>query len=74
MEKIVIETYCPYYNLQKQEHAKQLVKTHFSTVKLRQYNPDHPAQSFTLVRHRSEPCCLIQIVEAISFLKKLTIT
>jgi TatD DNase family protein len=53
IEKMMIETDCPYCEIRKSSPAYQYIRTHFQYKPKEKYNPDF------LIRGRNEPCTIM---------------
>ena len=65
LDKLLIETDCPYCEIRKSSSAYQYVKTHYSYKHKNKWDPEY------LVRGRNEPCNLLQVLEAVSAIKEV---
>ncbi|CAG9318530.1 TATDN1 [Blepharisma stoltei] len=63
IQKIMLETDCPYCEIRKSSPAYQYVKTHFQSKNKEKKDPN------CLVRGRNEPCNTIQVLEAVAAIK-----
>lgn len=67
LEKILLESDCPYCEIRNSHASAKYVKTKFKKVKKRKYSPND--EKGRLVNERNEPCTIVQIVEAVSAIK-----
>ncbi|OMJ76402.1 hypothetical protein SteCoe_24234 [Stentor coeruleus] len=66
IEKMMIETDCPYCEIRKSSPAYQYIHTHFQYKPKEKYNPDF------LIRGRNEPCTIIQVLQAVAAIKNIS--
>lgn len=62
LDRIMLETDCPYCQIRNSSAAAKLVDTKFQQVNKEKYKLD----GGKINRDRNEPCTLIQVVEAVS--------
>ena len=70
VEKMMVETDCPYCDIRNSHASAQHVKTRFPRKPKEKYNPE--SSDFHVVRDRNEPCTIVQVIEVIAALKGLT--
>lgn len=59
LERIMLESDCPYCDIRNTHFSSQYVKTKIPSVRKRRYNPDK------MCKERNEPCTMIQVLEAV---------
>ena len=62
MDRIMLETDCPYCDIRNSHASSKYVKTKFPFSKKEKYNAE------TLVKDRNEPCTIVQVVEVVAAL------
>jgi TatD DNase family protein len=67
LDRIMVETDCPYCAVRKTSAAWDAVKTTFKMAKKKKYDPDN-MKDF-IVRERNEPCLIVQVIEIIASIK-----
>lgn len=67
LDKLMLETDCPYCDVTKKSPAHQFIKTTFPMKDMKKY------EEGKLVKRRNEPCKIIQVCEAVAGLKGLTV-
>ena len=70
LERLMVETDCPYCDIRNSHASAQYVQTKFPRKAKDKYNPD--SNDLALVRDRNEPCTIVQVIEVIAALKGLT--
>ena len=70
LERIIVETQCPYACIRPGHHSAQFVRTLFPHQSAKTY--DAESMEFALVFSRNEPVNIVQIIEVIAALKGLT--
>ena len=70
LDRMMIETDCPYCDIRNSHASAQHVKTKFPSKKKDKYNP--AAEEFAIVKDRNEPCTIVQVIEVIAALKGIT--
>mmetsp|Transcript_1498 Transcript_1498/g.2642 ORF Transcript_1498/g.2642 Transcript_1498/m.2642 type:complete len:216 (+) Transcript_1498:412-1059(+) len=60
LDRLMLETDCPYCDIRNSHHSAQFVETKFPTAKKEKYTPDK------MVKDRNEPCTIVRVVEAVS--------
>lgn len=60
LDRIMIETDCPYCDIRNSHAGSKFVETKFSATKKEKY------QEGSLVKDRNEPCTIVQVVEVLS--------
>lgn len=60
LDKLMLETDCPYCDVRNSHAGSQFVKTKFHKVAKEKYKPE------SLVKDRNEPCTIVQVVEVLS--------
>ena len=70
MERLMVETDCPYCDIRNSHHSAQHVKTIFPKKDKTKYNPE--SEEIAIVRDRNEPCTIVQVVEVLAALKGVT--
>ena len=63
VERMMIETDCPYCEIRKSSPAYPHIKTHFTYKAKEKYSAD------CLVRGRNEPCTIVQVLQAVAAIK-----
>mmetsp|Transcript_17727 Transcript_17727/g.32008 ORF Transcript_17727/g.32008 Transcript_17727/m.32008 type:complete len:305 (-) Transcript_17727:1170-2084(-) len=63
LDKIMIETDCPYCEIRPSHAAFSFVKTHFPSKKKERHDPT------VMVKGRNEPCTIVQVLEAVAAVK-----
>ena len=66
LDRLMIETDCPYCEIRKSHAGFRYVKTHFATCKKEKRNPNLP------VRGRNEPLLIVQVMEAVAGIKEVS--
>ena len=66
LEKIMLETDCPYCEIRKSHAGFQFIKTQFQTCKKEKPNPA------LAQRGRNEPMFIVQVLEAVAGIKQIT--
>lgn len=66
LDRIMLETDCPYCEIRRTHATHKHVKTIIPKVKDKKYNPEDPDK---MVNGRNEPCTQIQILEAVAAVK-----
>lgn len=66
LDRIMLETDCPYCDIRKSHHSSQFVKTQIPRATKKKYKEDK------VVKERNEPCTMIQVVEAIAAIKEVS--
>lgn len=67
VDRLLIETDCPWCGIKQTHSSFEFVKTHFQSSKKEKYKPDHQ------VKGRNEPSNLIQVLEVLAALKEMDI-
>lgn len=67
LDRIMIESDAPWCNLRKSHAGYALIETHFSALDKAKHSPEH------MVKSRNEPCCTLQVLEAIAALHQIEI-
>ena len=67
MDRLMIETDCPYCDIRNSHASAQHIKTNFPRKDKSKYNPE--SEEFSIVRDRNEPCTIVQVVEVVAALK-----
>ena len=70
LDRMMIETDCPYCDIRNSHASAQHVKTKFPGKKKDKYNP--ASDEFAIVKDRNEPCTIVQVIEVIAALKGIT--
>ena len=70
VERMMVETDCPYCDIRNSHASAPHVKTKFPRKAKDKYDPTSP--DFNIVRDRNEPCTIVQIIEVIAALKGIT--
>lgn len=70
LDRLLVETDCPYCDIRNSHASSVHVKTKFPRIAKKKYEPN--SGEFQIVRERNEPCTLVQVVEVIATLKGLT--
>jgi len=70
IEKMMVETDCPYCDIRNSHSSAPHVKTKFVQKDKAKYDPESP--DLQVVRGRNEPCTIVQVVEVIAALKGIT--
>jgi TatD DNase family protein len=60
MDRIMLETDCPYCDIRNSHAGSKYVQTKFQKVDVKKYTPDK------MVKDRNEPCSIVQVVEVLS--------
>ena len=63
LDRLMLETDCPYCDIRNSHHSSQFVKTKFEKKDKKKYKPE------ALCKDRNEPCTIVQVVEVLSALK-----
>mmetsp|Transcript_28750 Transcript_28750/g.43423 ORF Transcript_28750/g.43423 Transcript_28750/m.43423 type:complete len:192 (-) Transcript_28750:23-598(-) len=66
LDKLMIETDCPYCDIRNSHFGSQYVKTKFPKAAKEKYNCDK------LVKDRNEPCTIVQVVEVLAAFMNVT--
>jgi len=69
MERMMVETDCPYCDIRNTHAGAQYIKTKFPRIAKEKFKGD---EEFTIVRDRNEPCTIVQVVEVIAALKGIS--
>mmetsp|Transcript_7639 Transcript_7639/g.11343 ORF Transcript_7639/g.11343 Transcript_7639/m.11343 type:complete len:480 (+) Transcript_7639:30-1469(+) len=67
LDKLMLETDCPWCGIRRSHASYDLIKTHFQDVK----NKKKKVNDTKMVKGRSEPTSIIQVAEVIAHLKKI---
>ena len=70
VERMMVETDCPYCDIRNSHASAPHVQTKFPRKAKDKYDPE--STDFFVVRDRNEPCTIVQVVEVIAALKGLT--
>ena len=70
LERILLETDCPYCDIRNSHAGSQHVKTVFPRKNKDKYDPQD--SEFTIVRDRNEPCTIVQVVEVVAALRDIS--
>ena len=70
LDRLLIESKCPYCSIRGSHFSSQYVQTKFPIVNMRSYNPD--SGEFQIINSRNEPCTIVQVIEVIAALRGLT--
>ena len=62
LDKLMIETDCPYCDIRNSHASSKYVKTRFPQEKKEKYDPEK------MVKDRNEPCTIVQVVEVVAAL------
>ena len=65
LERLMIETDCPYCDIRNTHASSKFVKTKFPQVKKEKYSEDK------LVKDRNEPCTIVQVIEVLAALYEI---
>jgi len=60
MDRIMLETDCPYCDIRNSHASSKLVKTQFPKVDKKKYTREK------MLKDRNEPCSMIQVLEVVS--------
>ena len=60
IDKMMLESDCPYCDIRKSHAGSHLIKTKFLKTKKEKYNPEK------MVKDRNEPCTMIQVLEVVA--------
>jgi TatD DNase family protein len=71
LDRIMLETDCPYCEIRKSHASHQYVKTEFKGKDKKKY--EKVEDSTTLVKGRNEPCKILQIAEVVAAVKGVDI-
>ena len=71
LDKLMIETDCPYCDIRNSHAGAKHVKTVFPRKDKGKYSPD--SSEFQIVKDRNEPCTIVQVVEVIAALKQVSV-
>jgi len=66
LDKIMLETDCPYCDIRRTHHSHQFVKTDIPKVAVKNYDPAK------LAKERNEPCTMVQVLEAAAALLEVS--
>lgn len=72
LDRLMIETDCPYCDIRNSHASAQHVKTKFPRKAKDKYDPSNEEAPFAVVRDRNEPCTIVQVVEVVAALKGIT--
>lgn len=67
LDKLMLETDCPYCDIVKKSPAHGFIKTQFQMKDMKKY------EEGKLVKRRNEPCKIIQVCEAVAGLKGVSV-
>ena len=70
VERMMIETDCPYCEIRNSHASAPYVKTKLPRKNKEKYDPQ--SDEFVIPKDRNEPCLIIQVVEVIAALKEMT--
>lgn len=70
VDRLMVETDCPYCDIRNSHASAQHVKTKFPRKDKGKYDP--AAADFVVVRDRNEPCTIVQVVEVVAALKGIS--
>ena len=62
LDRLMIETDCPYCDIRNSHASSKFVKTKFPSSKKEKYSEDK------MVKDRNEPCTIVQVVEVLAAL------
>ncbi len=71
LNRLMIETDCPYCDIRNSHAGAKHVKTIFPRKDKSKYQPT--STEFSIVKDRNEPCTIVQVVEVIAALKQESI-
>ena len=71
LDRLMIETDCPYCDIRNSHAGAKHVKTVFPRKDKGKYQPD--STEFQIVKDRNEPCTIVQVVEVIAALKQVSV-
>ena len=70
VERMMVETDCPYCDIRNSHASAMHVQTKFPRKTKEKYDP--ASEEFAIVRDRNEPCTIVQIIEVVAALKGMT--
>jgi TatD DNase family protein len=73
IDRLLVETDCPFSDIRISYPSAALIKTHFPSVSNSKYVPQTESCQDAVVRNRHEPCMLVQIIEVIAAIKELPV-
>ncbi|CAI2373901.1 unnamed protein product [Moneuplotes crassus] len=66
LDRLMLETDCPYCDIRNSHFSSQYVKTKIPKVAKKKYNPEK------MCKERNEPCTMIQVLEAVAGIKDVS--
>ena len=70
LDRLMIETDCPYCDIRNSHYSSQFIKTVLPRKDKAKYKPENG--EFCIVKDRNEPCMMIQVVEVLAELKGIS--
>jgi len=70
LDKLMLETDCPYCDIRNSHASKKYVKTEIKKVDKKKFKG--PEESEAVCKDRNEPCTMIQVLEVVAALKGLS--
>ena len=70
IDRLMVETDCPYCDIRNSHASAKYVKTKFPRKAKDKYDPK--SDEFSVVRDRNEPCTIVQVIEVIAALKGIS--